>query len=343
LHIIADVTTRWNSSFLAWQRLLKLKDYINVLISTLSTKTDPDSKRDSKRLKQIMIEEEEWDVIKNLIPILRPFAEATNYLGGNKYCTYTIMVPTLIKIINRLKPLTAEDEKVVSEINFKNHENIFDDEVSIEDDEERSNPSNPTVRKLRINDPANTQGLVKKIKLALYAAMKHYWSNLITPKVLLPSLLDTRIKDLSFVTVQQRFDTEELLSDLYSQEKASELLSSSKEENESQKYDSIFASFKTSDAEEVNEVTDYLSLKKINFESDPLVWWHGQEENFPILSRFAKKYLAVYACSTSSERLFSDAGNLLTAKRTRMSPKLFKKIMFLKRNGIHVDVIHQQL
>jgi len=156
LHVIANVTTRWNSSFLAWQRLLKLKDYINVLISTLSTKTDPDSKRDSKRLKQIMIEEEEWDVIKNLIPILRPFAEATNYLGGNKYCTYTIMVPTLIKIINRLKPLTAEDEKVVSEINFKNHENIFDDEVSIEDDEERSNPSNPTVRKLRINVPANT-------------------------------------------------------------------------------------------------------------------------------------------------------------------------------------------
>jgi hypothetical protein len=353
LHVIADVTTRWNSSFLAWQRLLKLKDYINVLISTLSTKNDPDSKRDYKRLKQIMIEEEEWDVIKNLIPILKPFAEATNYLGGNKYCTYTIMVPTLIKIINRLKPLTAEEEKVVSEINFKNHENIFDDEISIEDDdEERSNPSNSTVKKLRINDPANTQGLVKKIKLALYAAMKHYWSSLTTPKALLPSLLDPRIKDLSFVTVQQRFDTEELLGDLYSQEKASELLSSSftsdstqgtEEENESQKYDSIFASFKTSDVEVVNEVTDYLSLKKINFESDPLVWWHGQEENFPILSRFAKKYLAVYACSTSSERLFSDAGNLLTAKRTRMSPKLFKKIMFLKRNGIHVDFIHQQL
>jgi hypothetical protein len=157
LHVIADVTTRWNSSFLAWQRLFKLKDYIIVLISTLSTKNDPDSRRDYKRLKQIMIEEEEWDVIKNLIPILKPFAEATNYLGGNKYCTYILMVPTLIKIINRLKPLTAEDENFMSEINFKNHKNIFDDEISIEDDEEeRSNPSNPTVRKLRINDPANT-------------------------------------------------------------------------------------------------------------------------------------------------------------------------------------------
>jgi hypothetical protein len=89
-----------------------LKDYINLLISTLSTKVDPDSKKDCKRLKQIMLQEQEWDTIKDLVSILKPFAEVTNYLGGNKYCTYTIMVPTLIKIINRLKPSTADDEKI---------------------------------------------------------------------------------------------------------------------------------------------------------------------------------------------------------------------------------------
>jgi hAT family C-terminal dimerisation region len=294
-----------------------------------------------------MLREQEWEVIKDLIPILKPFAEATNYLGGNKYCTYTIMVPTLLKIINRLKPSTVDDERYVSEINFGNHENIFDDQISIEDDEEeRPNPT--AAKKLRINNPANTEDLVKKIKLALYAAMQHYWSNIITPDALLPSLLDPKIKDLSFVTVKERFDAEELLNDQYNHEKLLNLLSPNtseiqKEDDGSQEYDSIFASFKTTPTEEVNEITEYLALKKINFESDPLVWWCGQEENFPTLSKIAKKYLAVYACSTSSERLFSDAGNLLTAKRTRMSPKLFKRIMFLKRNGVHVDSIHKQL
>jgi hAT family C-terminal dimerisation region len=333
---------------LAWQRLLKLKNYINVLVTTLATTNDPDSKKDYKRLKRIMLEEEEWVVIEDLIQILKPFAEATNYLGGNKYCTYTIMIPTLIEIINRLKPLTAEDENFASEISFRNYENIFDDEISIEDDDEEK-PNPIATRKLKINNPVNIQGLVKKVKLALYAAMKYYWNNLITPETLLPSILDPRLKDLPFVTVKQRFDAEEYLSDKYDQEKALKLLSSSsisdstQEEDNSQKYDSIFASFKSPATEVVNEVVDYLALKRINFESDPLVWWHGQEENFPILSRFAKKYLAVYACSTSSERLFSDAGNLLTAKKTRMSPKLFKKIMFLKRNGIHVDSIHKLL
>ncbi|RIA93207.1 hypothetical protein C1645_819744 [Glomus cerebriforme] len=40
------------------------------------------------------------------------------------------------------------------------------------------------------------------------------------------------------------------------------------------------------------------------------------------------KYLAVSATSTASERLFSDAGNLLTNKRTHLKPNLFKKIGF---------------
>ncbi|GBB91121.1 hypothetical protein RclHR1_18250003 [Rhizophagus clarus] len=66
------------------------------------------------------------------------------------------MVPTLIRIINRLQPsIIIEDERHASEIDFRNHENIFDDEISNEDDEEE-NPNPKTIRKLKINDPINT-------------------------------------------------------------------------------------------------------------------------------------------------------------------------------------------
>jgi hAT family C-terminal dimerisation region len=78
-----------------------------------------------------------------------------------------------------------------------------------------------------------------------------------------------------------------------------------------------------------------------DFDSNPFVWWYERREKFPILSYLAKKYLTVLACSTASERLFSDAGNLLTAKRSRMCPKLFRKLMFLKRNGKYLDSIHK--
>src|SRR5947207_12356657 len=137
-----------------------------MLINTLSTKTDSDSKKDYKRLKQIILEEDEWDVIKDLIPVLNPFAEATNLLDSSKYCTYSTMVPTPNEIIKRLKPLTENGEKNASEINFKNQENVFDDQISIEDDdEERPNPI--AIRKLRIKEPVNTSNLVDKVKLTL--------------------------------------------------------------------------------------------------------------------------------------------------------------------------------
>ena len=188
-----------------------------MLISILLTKPDSDSKRDYKRLKQIMLEEEEWEVIEDLLPILQPFADATDYLGGNKYCTYTTMVPTLINIFKNLKPLTSTGEKKAAEIDLKNPENAFDDQISIEDDDEKQ-PNPTATRKLKIKEPSS---LIDKIKLILYAAMKHYWNDLFTPKALLPSFFDPRIKQLSFVTVSQRFETEELLMDLYKQEKLS--------------------------------------------------------------------------------------------------------------------------
>src|SRR5438270_10974771 len=90
----------------------------------------------------------------------------------------------------------------------------------------------------------------------------------------------------------------------------------------------------------IDEIVEYYQLPEIPLSLDPLAWWNEKRDRFPILSHLAQKYLAVSATSTASERLFSDAGNLLTNKRTRMKPKLFKKIMFLKRNSFNFKTIH---
>ena len=79
---------------------------------------------------------------------------------------------------------------------------------------------------------------------------------------------------------------------------------------------------------------------KIKFTQSPFEWWANKKGKYPILARLARIYLAVPATSTPSERLFSNAGNLLTSKRTRMHPELFKRIMFLKRNAFKVDNIY---
>ena len=49
-----------------------------------------------------MITNQEWDLIQSLVDILEPFAEATDYLGGSSYCTYSIINPVIEEIKRRL-------------------------------------------------------------------------------------------------------------------------------------------------------------------------------------------------------------------------------------------------
>ena len=82
----------------------------------------------------------------------------------------------------------------------------------------------------------------------------------------------------------------------------------------------------------LDEITNYLSLPSALETENPLDWWRVRSQNFPKLAKFARKYLAIPATSVSSERLFSDAGNLISAKRTNLDTNLAGQMLFLKRN-----------
>jgi hypothetical protein len=103
-HCIADISTRWNSSFLAWTRLLEIKPYIDILVTTLPISNDIDSKRDGRRLVEIMLTNNEWELLSSLCGVLEEFAEATEQLGGSKYVTHSIMSPMLKEVKKRIRP-----------------------------------------------------------------------------------------------------------------------------------------------------------------------------------------------------------------------------------------------
>jgi hypothetical protein len=94
---------------LAWNRLLLLKNHINVVLNTLGSQFDSDSKKDYKTLQSIMLSSEEWDLLRDLRPILRPFSEATDLLGGSNYCTFSIMNPILTQIKKQFAPPTSHN------------------------------------------------------------------------------------------------------------------------------------------------------------------------------------------------------------------------------------------
>ena len=331
-----------------------------MLLNTLATKNDSDSKKDYNRLNSIMLTSDEWDLIQDLIPILKPFSEATEILGGSTYCTHSIMNPILINIKKWFHPITTRDIETADEINFDNNEMAFDEDIAIEENEQQIPQNNTRNRNIQMNVPVRYTGLIDKIKLNFFATMNHYWTDITSPELLLPSLLDPRMKNLSFTSDSERLQAENLLREKYEESKLqnqhnnSSLFINLDNEKDNERNNernnrksikglTIFADLKKKVLPADDEIGTYLQLEEIELDANPFTWWYERREKFPILNYLAKKYLAVYACSTASERLFSDAGNVLSAKRTRMCPRLFKKLIFLKRNSKHLDSIYESI
>src|SRR3989337_2503174 len=82
----------------------------------------------------------------------------------------------------------------------------------------------------------------------------------------------------------------------------------------------------------IDEIASYLALPKVHPDECPLMWWKTNRTRFPILSKVARKYLAIPATSTPSERLFSEAGNIMTIKRTQLSSTTLENLVFCKKN-----------
>ena len=60
--------------------------------------------------------------------------------------------------------------------------------------------------------------------------------------------------------------------------------------------------------------------------------WAQNEKQYPRISRLAKAYLAIPATSVPCEQSFSKAGYITEKRRSRLSAKHVKEILFLHYN-----------
>ena len=66
--------------------------------------------------------------------------------------------------------------------------------------------------------------------------------------------------------------------------------------------------------------------------ANPLLFWAKNRLKYPALARLARCYLAIPATSTQCERVWSHAGNIVSAKRCAMRPGTIEKMIFLYEN-----------
>ena len=73
-------------------------------------------------------------------------------------------------------------------------------------------------------------------------------------------------------------------------------------------------------------------MPAIPLSQNPLTWWQVHAEDFPLLAGLAKQYLCIPGTSVPSERVFSTAGDIVSAQRSCLTPQHVDQLLFLQKN-----------
>ena len=92
------------------------------------------------------------------------------------------------------------------------------------------------------------------------------------------------------------------------------------------------------------EVDNYLDPTiVVSPEKNSLDWWRENKYQFPHIAVLARKWLSVTATSTPSERVFSDCGLGLTAKRSRLKGYILRDQVMIRCNASCVNVTEDDI
>lgn len=67
-------------------------------------------------------------------------------------------------------------------------------------------------------------------------------------------------------------------------------------------------------------------------EIDLINWWKQKSNVFPNLPKFALRIHKIPGASTPAERSFSTSGNVITSKRSNLSPESIENVLILHEN-----------
>src|SRR6266542_2983706 len=155
--------------------------------------------------------------MESLVTLLSPFEEATTLLGGSNYTTLSLMHPVISDLKVKFKdqalsassftePIVIDLTKPIIILDDEDNEELI--EFLSENDDEIIHPTTKT----KINLPMPTEEILDQIKIIISQAFDKYWNEL-SDLGLIASLLDPRVKGLSFVTPSERIKAKDLIKD----------------------------------------------------------------------------------------------------------------------------------
>ena len=247
----------------------------------------------------IIITSESIDVLKSVIEVLRPFEAVTREMSADKYVS-----------ISKIIPLSRSLQRLTT---------------------------------IHIAIPGS---LCDKLS----SRMRRTFLNMEDHNILFSgTILDPRLKKIAFTDSSSaekaatQVVNEALLQRRNSVVSDSAPVVDHSESNESSDRDdsSLWAFFdqrvaesssrRTDGIDVATEMNQYLKVKILDRNEDPVIWWKEHEAAYPNLHKLAMKYLCIPGTSVPAERLFSKAGELVSARRNRLKPKHVNMMLFLNK------------
>lgn len=334
LNVIQDVVTRWWSTWLMISRLLKLKIYFDIM--------------ESKGMLACNLSPLNWDLLKQIEAVLKPFMLIQRLLEGQKYPTLSFVSYLISHIRTGLEQVILNHDNIVirdfaqkllthAVKGFNTHWGSgVDGTVFIENFEEGARrrqkglPVNtllaalidPRMKNLDGLGPIDTKEVHNEMKSRMRFLIME--ANIdadipipapIVPQIAIPARDDDDFDDLFMNIGQQNtYIADNFVVD----------------EREMMSMEALTGKVKI-------EFETYLKLPRLPIkETDnetftcPLQWWKKHEKLLPTLSQIAKRLLCIPATSAPSERVFSAAGLTIANDRASLMPDHAADMIFLR-------------
>lgn len=242
-----------------------------------------------------MLSGSEISIASSVLLILRPLEVATKEISGDKYCTISKIIPLVRCIFSKITSAGVVGEPVAREVQKLALQEITKRMGSIEHVTPLAiaNILDPRFKKIHFNDAIACSNAVSKIK------------------------------DLMKIHLHQNEETE---SDSDKSDKSEETFSLWSDHHKL-----VHNNWKSNKSEDSlsDELSVYLTSPVGRFNDNPLEIWKDYKIQFPILHKIAFKYLTMVGTSVPSERLFSQAAQVMTQQRNRLKGKRLGKLLFL--------------
>ncbi|XP_041862941.1 E3 SUMO-protein ligase ZBED1-like [Melanotaenia boesemani] len=303
--LVIDVVTRWNSAMDMLERFLEQQPAISAALLS------PEVRRKESDL--CTLTEADITTAEDVMKALQPLKAATLVMSEEKTPTLSVVAPLHAQLL------------------------------------------------LEMSGATHDTAVIKDLKAAVYNNLNSRYLTL-KDKLYVASALDPRFKTLPFLSSEARDNT---FSRLVTEAAGPEQVDTSNQAGGGAKekcippgpvkdatppspkrlresalvtllgsaYASKPATSQKTPAEEAQEeVNRYREVKPILLSDNPLTWWKAHAGEYPLLACLARRYLCVPGTSVSSERVFSTAGDIVTAQRSCLTPQHVDQLLFLQKN-----------